>query len=59
MFEAIVTFVTTEEPPDQFLDPSRFYTKVFRLEFENEDDFLKWLEHAKPYVTHMSAMRDV
>ena len=51
MYDAVVTFVTfdTSEPDGEVraatpMDP--VVTKVYRIEFEGEEDFMQWLTNA-------------
>jgi hypothetical protein len=47
----VITFVTTDadHDPDAQLGYQIVVTKVFRLEFENEQLFHLWLEQAQEY----------
>jgi hypothetical protein len=42
MYDAVVTFVTREETVSDA--PDVVYTKVYRLEFESEEQFNVWLQ---------------
>jgi hypothetical protein len=47
MYDAVITFVTYDESTDPHIGST--ITKVFRLEFENEQLFHLWLEQAQEY----------
>jgi hypothetical protein len=45
MYDAVITFVTEDKGDGvgEFGDIKNIITKVYRLEFESEEDFAKWL----------------
>jgi hypothetical protein len=50
MYDAVITFVTTDTDPNEpYQGPPIVITKVFRLEFESEVHFRNWLLMASTF----------